>query len=84
LTVYSIFLNRKIQNEEEKLLYQKVTLEAQKEQVDAILESEKKYHQYRHDLSAHLNAIHHMAEKSKIDELKDYCETLCRWNIEKL
>lgn len=76
LTVYSIFLNRKIQNEEEKLLYQKVTLEAQKEQVDAILESEKKYHQYRHDLSAHLNAIHHMAEKSKIDELKDYCETL--------
>ncbi|NEX01467.1 GHKL domain-containing protein [Pseudobutyrivibrio sp. NOR37] len=76
LTIYSIFLNRKIQNEEKKLLYQKVTLEAQKEQVDAILESEKKYHKYRHDLAAHLNAIHHMAEKSRIDELKEYCETL--------
>lgn len=79
-SIYLIFLNIRIVGEKNKSLYQQITLESQKNQIDAVLESEKRLYAYRHDLNAHLNALHYLAEDNDTAGIKEYCEKLLEYS----
>lgn len=80
LSIYLIFLNIKMLDEHNKNIYQQITLESQKEQINAVLESEERLHSYRHDLNAHLNALYFMALKEDISGIQEYCEKLLEYS----
>lgn len=73
MTLKSFFLNRKIQQDKEKYIYQKMTLDLQNEQIKAILDSEGKIKAFKHDFNAHINALYSLANKEDICGMKDYC-----------
>ena len=76
LSIKSILLNRRILEEQNKLIHQQVSIQSQKEQVEAIIENEQRLHAYRHDLNAHLNALYSLSQKKDIEGIKEYCEKL--------
>ncbi len=80
LSIYLIFLNIKMLDEHNRNIYQQITLESQREQINAVLESEKRLHSYRHDLNAHLNALQFMAQNENINGIKEYCEKLLEYS----
>ncbi|SFU78414.1 GHKL domain-containing protein [Butyrivibrio sp. INlla21] len=73
LVMYSIYLEKSRMHERFVSECQKNTLNSQKEQIDAILESEKKLRSCRHDFKAHIYALSSLAEAGDTEGLKKYC-----------
>lgn len=73
LVMYSIYLEKSRMHERFVSECQKNTLNSQKEQIDAILESEKKLRACRHDFKAHIYALSSLAEAGDTEGIKKYC-----------
>lgn len=76
LVVYSIYLDKLRMHESFVAECRKNTLRSQKEQIEAILESEKKLRKCRHDFKTHIYALSSLADAGDTDGLKNYCEEL--------
>ena len=73
LVMYLIYLEKSRMHERFVSECRKNTLNSQKEQIDAILESEKKLRSCRHDFKAHIYALSSLAEAGDTEGLKKYC-----------
>ncbi|MBR4671501.1 MAG: sensor histidine kinase [Butyrivibrio sp.] len=76
LTMYSIYLEKSRMHERFISESRQNTLRSQKEQIDAILESERKLSTCRHDFKAHIYALSSLAEAGDTEGLKKYCNGL--------
>ena len=76
LAIYSIYVSKKRAQEKYALEHQKDLLRSQREQINAILESEKTLRACRHDFRTHLYALDSLASAGDTEGVRKYCADL--------
>ena len=82
LSIYSILLRQREMESRITIQRQEEILKTQQEQIESIIENERRIYAIRHDLNAHMQAINALLRRNDLDGLRDYCEKMkCQYQL---